>query len=178
MLDGLLADQAVAKEEQCSAHALACVNVTGEVAVIVADEPCGARHLGEVQTEVKGASHISENALDSQFMLHHRPLHEPTNKLNDERQVWASVHQIAQTADELLVVHGVDLLRRALSAKPQSFLHRSMGRVVANHTTELQNTLGVVCLTEGDAVGILAHLDAEVEAEEAEVTHVEDLLHL
>jgi hypothetical protein len=35
-----------------------------------------------------------------------------------------------------------------------------------------------MCLAEGDAIGILMHLDAKVEAEEAEVTHVEDPLHL
>jgi hypothetical protein len=34
-----------------------------------------------------------------------------------------------------------------------------------------------VRLAEGDATGILAHLNAKVEAEEAEVAHVKDLLH-
>jgi hypothetical protein len=38
--------------------------------------------------------------------------------------------------------------------------------------------LGIVSMTEGDATGILVHFDAEVEAEEAEVAHVELLLHL
>lgn len=33
-------------------------------------------------------------------------------------------------------------------------------------------------LTEGDAAGVLAHFDAEVQAEEAKVAHVKRLLHL
>ena len=35
-----------------------------------------------------------------------------------------------------------------------------------------------MCLAEGDTIGILAHLDVDVEIEEAEVAHVEHLFHL
>jgi hypothetical protein len=53
-----------------------------------------------------------------------------------------------------------------------------MGRVAASHSLELQNPLSVVSLPKSDSGGVLMHLDAEVEAEEAEITHVEGLLHL
>jgi hypothetical protein len=53
-----------------------------------------------------------------------------------------------------------------------------MGRVAASHSPELQNPLGVVSLPKSDSGGVLMHLDAKVEAEEAEVAHVEGLLHL
>jgi hypothetical protein len=49
-----------------------------------------------------------------------------------------------------------------------------VGWITANHASELEGALGVVGLVEG----ILVHFDAEVEAEEAEVAHVECLLHL
>ena len=39
------------------------------------------------------------------------------------------------------------------------------------------DALRVVSLAEGDALGILMHLDAKVEAEEAEVAHLELILH-
>jgi hypothetical protein len=53
-----------------------------------------------------------------------------------------------------------------------------MGRVAATHSPELQNPLGAVSLPKSDSGGVLMHLDAEVEAKEAEVAHVEGLLHL
>jgi hypothetical protein len=43
---------------------------------------------------------------------------------------------------------------------------------------ELEDALGVVGLAEGDPACVLAYFDTEVEAEEAEVIHVEHLLHL
>ena len=162
------ADQAIAEEEECSTRALACVDVAGEVAVVVADEVCGAGRLDEVQTEVERASDIAEDALDSLLMLHRRPLHEPADEADGERQIGLSVHHIVQPADEAPVVCRDDLRRRAVSAKPQPLLHWSVGRVAASHSTKLQDPLGVMCLTEGDAIGILMHLDAEVEAEEVE----------
>ena len=81
------------------------------------------RLVGKVKTEVKG---------DSLLVLHHGSLHEPTDEPDGECQVRASVHQVAQTADETSVMSGVDL-RRAVPTKPQSFLHWSMGRTAASH---------------------------------------------
>ena len=52
-----------------------------------------------------------------------------------------------------------------------------MGRIAACHAAELEDTLGVVGLVEGDPGGILTHFDAEVEAEEVDIAHVECLLH-
>jgi hypothetical protein len=68
------------------------------------------------------------------------------------------------------------LLRLALPAESQ-LLHWCGGWIAVRHLSQLENALGVVCLAEGDALSILAHLDAEVEAEEAEVAHVELLIH-
>jgi hypothetical protein len=65
-----------------------------------------------------------------------------------------------------------------VTVEPEPFLHRGVSSVVASHAAKLEDALGVVSLTEGDAAGILAHFDAEIETEEAEVTHVEHLLHL
>ena len=87
-------------------RALACVDVAGKVVVVVADEVCGARRLDEVQTEVERASDIAEDALDSLLMLHRRPLHESADEPDGERQIRASVHQVAQTAHEPPVVWG------------------------------------------------------------------------
>jgi hypothetical protein len=53
-----------------------------------------------------------------------------------------------------------------------------MGRVAASHSPELQNPLGIVSLLKSDSGGVLMHLNAKVEAEEAEVAHVKGLLHL
>jgi hypothetical protein len=40
-----------------------------------------------------------------------------------------------------------------------------VGRIAADHLAELEDPLGVVSLTKGDAASILAHLEAEVETE-------------
>ena len=53
-----------------------------------------------------------------------------------------------------------------------------MGQIASRHAAELKDALGVVGLAEGDPGGVLAHFNAEVEAEEAKVIHVEHLLHL
>ena len=61
----------------------------------------------------------------------------------------------------------IDLLRRALPTQLELLLHRGVGQIAAYHAAELEDALGVVGLAEGDPVGVLAHFDAEVEAEEA-----------
>jgi len=69
-------------------------------------------------------------------------------------------------------------LHRVVTAEPELLLHQCVSWVAASHLTELEDALGVVSLTEGDAVGNLAHLDAKVEAKKAEVAHIKLLLHL
>ena len=132
------ADQAVAEEEHGSARALVCVDVAGEVTVAVADEARYAGRPGVVKTLVEGARHILKDALDRLRMLHRGLLHEPAHEYDDERQVRPSVHQVAQTADELLVVRGIDLLRRAVPTEPHPFLHWSLGWIAASHAAELE----------------------------------------
>jgi hypothetical protein len=55
LLDRLLADQTLAEEEQRPAGALACVDVVGEVVVVVLDEVLRARAPRVVQVVVRGA---------------------------------------------------------------------------------------------------------------------------
>ena len=88
-----------------------------------------------VQTVVQGPGHVSENALQGLQVV---PFHEPAHEYDDERQVRPSVHQVAQTADELLVVRGIDLLCRAVPTEPHPFLHWSLGWIAASHAAELE----------------------------------------
>ena len=44
---------------------------------------------------------------------------------------------------------------------------RVWAELQACHAAELEDALGIVGLAEGDFDGVLAHFDAEVEAEEA-----------
>jgi hypothetical protein len=57
-----------------------------------------------VQTVVERASDIAKNVLDSSLVLHHGSLHELANEADSERQIRASVHQVAQTTDQAPVV--------------------------------------------------------------------------
>ena len=75
-------------------------------------------------------------------------------------------------------MRGVDQSSRAVLAESKTLLHGSVGRIAAIHAPQLENPLGIVSLPQSDPGGILVHLDAEVEAECAEVANVEDLLHL
>jgi len=65
-----------------------------------------------------------------------------------------------EATDEQPVVRGVDL-RGAVTVEPELLLHRGVRWVTTSHAAELEDVLGVVGLTEGDAAGILVHLDAE-----------------
>ena len=111
-------------------------------------------------------------------MLHHRPLHELAHVPDGERDVRPGMDQLAQAPDQPPVMGWIDLLRRALPTQLELLLHWGVGRIAACHATELEDALGIVGLAEGDPSGILAHFDAELEVEEAEVAHVECLLHL
>jgi hypothetical protein len=84
--------------------------------------------------------------------------------------------QVAQAPDQLSVMGWIDLLRHALPTQLEFLPHRGVGRIAACHATELEDALGIVGLAESDPAGVLAHFDTQVEAEEAEVTHVERLL--
>ena len=73
---------------------------------------------------------------------------------------------------------GVDRSSSVVLAESKTLLHGSVGRIVAIHAPQLEDPLGIVGLPQSDPGGIMVHLDAEVEAECAEVAHVEGLLHL
>ena len=111
-------------------------------------------------------------------MLNHRPLHEPAHVPDGERDVRLGMDQVAQAPNHSPVMGWIDLLRCALPTQLELLLHRGVGRIAACHATKLEDALGIVGLLEGDPAGILAHFNAEVEVEEAEVTHVKCLLHL
>ena len=123
-----------------------------------------------MKTVVKGARHVAQDSLDGLQMLHHGPLHEPAHIPDGEHKVRPGMDQLAQAPDQPPVMGWIDLLRRALSTQLKLLLHRGVGRIIACHATELEDALGIVGLAEGDPGGVLVHFDAEVEAEEAEVT--------
>ena len=87
-------------------------------------------------------------------------------------QIRPGVHEVPKAADKPPVVRGVHLLSLALPAQAELLLHGHVRRIAAGHLTELEDPPGVVSLAEGDATGILTHLDAEVEAAQAKVAHV------
>ena len=106
-------------------------------------------------------------------MLHRGPFHEAAQVPDGEHQVRPGVHEVPQAADEPPVLRRIHLLRRALTAELQLLFYQCGGWVTVLHLPQLEDALRVVSLAEGDALGILMHLDAKVEAEEAEVTHLE-----
>jgi hypothetical protein len=61
------------------------------------------------------------------------------------------VRQVAQAADDALVLHCIDLLHYAVAAHLQLLLHQSVGWVSPIQATELDDVLGAVSLMEGIA---------------------------
>jgi len=127
LLHQLLADQTFVKEEQCPASALACVDVAGEVTVVVLYEVLRTGTPWVVQAVVGGACDVAEDPLDGLLMLRRRSLHEATDVANGERQVWPRVDEVAKAAHNAPVLHGITLLRHAAAAQPQPLHHGSVG---------------------------------------------------
>jgi hypothetical protein len=125
LLDRLPADETLAEEEHHPARALSRVDVTGMVAVAIADDVCRAGTPRVVQAIVEGVRDVADDPLDGLPMLHHRSLHEPTDVADGECQVWPRVGEVAKAPHKAPVLRGIDLLRGAVAANVQPLLHRS-----------------------------------------------------
>jgi len=131
-----------------------------------------------MKTIVQGPGHVAKNELDGLQVLHRGLFHESAHVSDRERQVRPGVHKVPEAADKPPVVRGVHLLSLALPAQAELLLHGRVHQIAAGHLAVLEDPPSIVSLAKGDATGILTHLDAEVEAEQAEVAHVESFLHL
>ena len=94
-----------------------------------------------MQAVVGGARGVPEDPLDGLLMLCHQSLHQPTDVANGERQVQPCMDEVAKAAYNVSVLHGLDLLFRAVAAQLQPLLHGSVGWVapvsVPNSTMRL-----------------------------------------
>ena len=79
LLDRLLANEALAEEEEDPSCALAGVDVAGVVAVAVRDEVCRPRAPRVVEAVVESPRNVADDPLHSLLVLRRRSLHEPTN---------------------------------------------------------------------------------------------------
>jgi hypothetical protein len=125
LLDRLPANEALAEEEEDPARALAGVDVTGVVAVVVPDKVCLPRAPRVVEAMVESPRNIADDPLHSLLVLHCRSLHEPTNVADGECQVRPCVGEVAKAPHKIPVLRSVHLLRRAITAQLQALLHRS-----------------------------------------------------
>jgi hypothetical protein len=125
LLDRLPADEALAKEEEDPASALAGVNVAGVVAITVPDEVCRSGAPRVVEAVVESPRNIADDSLHSLLVLRRRSLHEPTNVADGERQVRPCVGKVAKAPHKTPVLGSVHLLCPAIMAQLQPFLHRS-----------------------------------------------------
>jgi hypothetical protein len=125
LLDRLLANEALAKEEENPARALAGVDVAGVVTVAVPDKVCLPRAPQVVEVVVESPRNIADDPLHNLLVQRCRSLHEPTNIADGECQVRSCVHEVATAPHKTPVLRSVHLLRCAVTAQLQSLLHRS-----------------------------------------------------
>ena len=85
--------------------------------------------------------------------------------------------EVAKAAHNVLVLHGVNLLRHAVAAHLQALLQGSVCWVPACELAQLDDALGVGDLAKGDAGAVLVDLNPQV-GEKAQVAHLEGGLHL
>jgi hypothetical protein len=123
LLDRLLANEALAEEEEDPARALVGVDVAGVVAV--PDKVCLPRAPRVVEAVVESPRNIADDPLHSLLVLRCRLLHEPTNVADGECQVRPCVGEVAKAPHKTLVLRSVHLLCRAVTAQLQSLLHRN-----------------------------------------------------
>ena len=83
-----------------------------------------------------------------------------------------------EAPDDLLAVCRINLLNLALQAKLEPLLHWFVSQVVARHAYQFQDVLRVASLVQCYAVVTLAHLNALLEAIQANVTQVKWCPHL
>jgi hypothetical protein len=102
----------------------------------------------------------------------------PTNVADGERQVRPCVGEVAKAPHKTPVLCGVHFLCCAVVAQLQPLLDRSECWVVVGDSCELNDALGVGGLSKRDPEVVLVHLDAQVEGERPQFTHLEGDLHL
>jgi hypothetical protein len=178
LLDRLLANEALAEEEEDPARALAGVDVTGVVTVAIPNKVCLPRAPQVVEAVVESSCNIADDSLHSLMMLHRRSLHEPTNIADGECQVWPCVHEVAKAPHKTPILCSIHLLYRAVAAQLQSLLHRSESWVAVGEPSQLNDALGIGDLSKRDPEVALVHLDPQVEGEKSQTTHLEGGLHL
>jgi hypothetical protein len=177
-LDRLPANEALAEEEEDLTRALAGVDVTDVVTVVVPDNVCLPRAHRIVEAVVKSPCNIVDDSLHSLLMLHRRSLHEPTNITDGECHVRPCVGEVAKAPHKTSVLRSVHLLHRDVAAQLQSLLHRSESWVAVGEPSQLNDALGLVDLSKRDPRVALVHLDPQVEGEKLQVTHLKGGLHL
>jgi hypothetical protein len=164
LLDRLPTNEALAEEEDPT-RALAGVDVTGVVTIAVPDKVCLPRAPRVVEPVVESPCNIADDPLHSMLVLHRRPLHEPTNVVNGECQVWSCVGEVAKAPHRMPVLHSIHLLHHAVVAQLQPLLHRSESWVAVGEPSQLNDALGIDGLSMRDPGVALVHLDPQVEGE-------------
>jgi hypothetical protein len=106
LLDRLLANEALAEEEEDPARALA-----------VPDKVCLPRAPRVVEVVVENPCNIADDSLHSLLMLRRWSLHKPTNVADGECQVRPCVGEIAKAPHKTPVLRSIHLLRRAVVAQ-------------------------------------------------------------
>jgi hypothetical protein len=176
LLDRLLANEALAEEEEDPARALAGVDVASVVTVVVPNKVCLPRAPQVVEAVVESPCNIADDSLHSLLMLRRRSLHEPTNVADGECQVRPCVGEVAKAPHKTPVLRSIHL-RRAVTAQLQSLPHRSENWVAVGEPSQLNDALGIGGLSKCDPGVALVHLDLQV-GEKPQVTHLEGGLHL
>jgi hypothetical protein len=101
---------------------VAIIDVAGVITVVVADQFCSSLPTPVEAAVVNHPRNITEHPLQRHHMLCRRPLHKAAQIAHNVDQVWASVHQISQAADELAIECCIFLLCFAVVAQFESLL--------------------------------------------------------
>jgi hypothetical protein len=157
LLDRLLANEALAEEEEDPARALAGVDVAGVVSVAVHDKVCLPKTPRVVEVVVESPCNIVDDPLHNLLVLRCRSQHEPTNVADGECQVRSGVGKVAKAPHKTSVLRSVHLLSHAVAAQLQPLLRRSESWVAVGEPSQLNDTLGVGGLSKRDPGVALVH---------------------
>jgi hypothetical protein len=155
LLDRLLANEALAEEEEDPARALAGVDVTGVVTITVPDKVCLPGAPQVVEAVVESPCNIADDSLHSLLMLRRQSLHEPTNVADVECQVWSCVGEVVKAPHKTPVLCSIHLLHCAITAQLHSLLHRSESWVTVSEPSQLNDAFGVGGLSKSDPEVVL-----------------------
>jgi hypothetical protein len=151
LLDRVLANEALVEEEEDPARALAGVDATNVVTVIVPDKVYLPSAPQVVEVVVESPCNIADDHLHSLLVLRRRSLHEPTNVVDGECQVRPCVGEVAKAPHKTPVLRSVHLIRRAIVAQLQHLLHWSESWVAVGEPSQLNDALGVGGLLKHDS---------------------------